>query len=142
MKRIALLLFPLLASASFFAFAPVTWAAQVNDNIVWIDVRSQREYRRGHIESAINIPYGDIGHKIFVEVPDTFKEVHIYDGSQGTFAGIALEMLMEIGFHEVLTKVAMRLCLRCRASMKSSLIATIEFATSSHVLLLTGLMLH
>jgi rhodanese-related sulfurtransferase len=22
----------------------------VNDNIVWIDVRSQREYRRGHIE--------------------------------------------------------------------------------------------
>jgi phage shock protein E len=104
MKRIALLLFPLLASASFFAFSPVTWAAQVNDNIVWIDVRSQSEYRRGHIESAINIPYGDIGHKIFVEVPDTFKEVHIYDGSQGTFAGIALEMLMEIGFQEVVNE--------------------------------------
>jgi hypothetical protein len=50
MKRIALLLFSLLASANFFVFAPVTWAAEVNDNIVWIDVRSQREYRRGHIE--------------------------------------------------------------------------------------------
>jgi phage shock protein E len=88
----------------FFVFVPVTWAAQVNDNIVWIDVRSQREYRRVHIEGAINIPHGDIGHKIFVEVPDTFKEVHIYDGSQGTFAGIALEILMEIGFQEVVNE--------------------------------------
>ena len=88
----------------FFVFVPVTWAAQVNDNIVWIDVRSQREYRRVHIEGAINIPHVDIGHKIFVEVPDTFKEVHIYDGSQGTFAGIALEILMEIGFQEVVNE--------------------------------------
>ena len=72
----------------------------MNDNIVWISVRSQR----GHIEGAINIPHVDIGQKIFVEVPDTFKEVHIYDGSQGTFAGIALEMLMEIGFQEVVNE--------------------------------------
>ena len=104
MKRIALLLFTLLTSASFFAFAPVTWAAQVNDNIVWIDVRSKREFRRGHIEGAINIPHGDIGHRIFVEVPDTFTQVHIYDGSQGAFAGIVLEMLMEIGFQEVINE--------------------------------------
>ena len=104
MKRIALLLFTLLASTSFFAFEPVTLAAQANDNVVWIDVRSKREYRRGHIDGAINIPHGDIGHRIFVEVPDTFTEVHIYDGSQGTFAGIALEMLMEIGFQEVVNE--------------------------------------
>lgn len=104
MKRIALLVFTLLGSASFFAFVPFTVAAEVNDKVVWIDVRSQREYRRGHIEGAINIPHGDIGHKIFVEVPDTFIEVHLYDGSQGTFAGIALEMLMEIGFQEVVNE--------------------------------------
>lgn len=104
MKRIALPLFILLASASFFAFVPVTLVAEVNDNVVWIDVRSQKEYRRGHIEGAINIPHGDIGHRIFVEVPDTFIEVHLYDGSQGTFAGIALEMLMEIGFQEVVNE--------------------------------------
>jgi len=30
--------------------------------------------------------------------------VHIYDGSQGAFAGIALEMLMEIGFFEVVNE--------------------------------------
>jgi rhodanese-related sulfurtransferase len=104
MKRIALLLFTLLTSASFFAFAPVTQAAQVSDNIVWIDVRSKREFRRGHIECAITIPHGDICHRIFVEGPDTFTQVHIYDGSQGAFAGIVLEMLMEIGFQEVINE--------------------------------------
>ena len=72
-ERIALLLFPFLASASFFVFAQVTWAGQVNGNIVWIDVRPQREYRRRDIEGAINIPHGDIGHKIFVELLGTFK---------------------------------------------------------------------
>jgi rhodanese-related sulfurtransferase len=56
------------------------------------------------ISNAINIPHGDIGHEIFVEVPDTFKKGHLYDGSQGTIAGIALEMLMEIGFQEVVNE--------------------------------------
>ena len=104
MKRIGLLFVLLLTGLSSLEPVPVSQAAEANDNIVWIDVRSQREYRRGHIEGAINIPHGDIGHRIFVEVPDTFKEVHIYDGSQGTFAGIALEMLMEIGFQEVINE--------------------------------------
>jgi len=104
MKRIALLLVFLLSGLSPFELVPASKAADLNDNIVWIDVRSAREYRRGHIDGAINIPHGDIGHRIFVEVPDTFKEVHIYDGSQGAFAGIALEMLMEVGFQEVVNE--------------------------------------
>jgi len=104
MKRITLLLVFLLTGLSLFELVPASKAAELNDNIVWIDVRSQREYRCGHIEGAINIPHGDIGHRIFVDVPDTFIEVHIYDGSQGTFAGIALEMLMEIGFQEVVNE--------------------------------------
>jgi len=105
MKRIAVfLLVSLLGSPSFFDFVPAAVAAEGDDSVVWIDVRSLREYRRGHIEGAINIPHGDIGHRIFVEVPDTFIEVHLYDGSQGTFAGIALEMLMEMGFQEVVNE--------------------------------------
>jgi len=104
MKRIVLLFVLLLTGLSTLELVPVSQAAEVNDSVVWIDVRSQREYRRGHIEGAINIPHGDIGHRIFVEVPNTFTEVHIYDGSQGTFAGIALEMLMEIGFQEVINE--------------------------------------
>lgn len=82
----------------------VILAAEQNENIVWIDVRTAREFRQGHIEGAINIFHGDIGHKIFQSVTDTFKEIHIYDGSGGTFAGLALEMLMEMGFQEVINE--------------------------------------
>jgi len=80
------------------------FAADNEDNTVWIDVRSAREYRKGHVEGAINIPHGDIGHKVFQQVDDVFKEVHIYDGDSGTFAGLALEMLMEMGFNEVVNE--------------------------------------
>ena len=37
-------------------------------------------------------------------MPDTYKEVHICDGSEGPFAGIVLEMLMKIGFQEVVNE--------------------------------------
>ncbi len=85
----------------FLSNAMLLWAAEVDENVVWIDVRTAREFRLGHIEGAINIPHGDIGHKIFAAVPNTLVEVHLYDGSEGTFAGLALELLMEIGFQAV-----------------------------------------
>lgn len=85
----------------FLPTAMLLWAAEVDENVVWIDVRTAREFRLGHIEGAINIPHGDIGHKIFAAVPNTLVEVHLYDGSEGTFAGLALELLMEIGFQAV-----------------------------------------
>ncbi len=104
MIRCALGLSLLLGVSIFPALSFAAAGSEPGDGVVWIDVRSAREYRNGHIEGAINIPHGDIGHRILVEVPDTFKEVHIYDGSQGTFAGIALEMLMELGFQEVVNE--------------------------------------
>ncbi|PCH62741.1 MAG: hypothetical protein COC19_02365, partial [SAR86 cluster bacterium] len=77
-------------------------AVDTNDGGIWIDVRSKRAYRAGHLEGAINIPHGDIGHKIFAAAPDLYQIVHIYDGTlYGTFAGLALEMLMELGYQEV-----------------------------------------
>lgn len=71
---------------------------------VWIDVRSAREYRQGHVEGAINIPHGEIGHKVLQLVPDTFVEVHLYDASQGTYAGLALELMMEMGYQAVINE--------------------------------------
>ena len=79
-------------------------AAEQQANVIWIDVRSPREYRESHIEGAINIPHGEIGHKIFEAVPDTFTEVHLYDGSLGTFAGLSLELLMEAGYQIVINE--------------------------------------
>lgn len=99
-RRLLIVLFAFLSLIQSYSLL----AAEQNDNVVWIDVRSARDYRRGHIEGAINIYHGDIGHKIFQSVPDVFKEVHIYDGNSGTFAGLALEMLAEMGFQEVVNE--------------------------------------
>lgn len=103
----AALLLPVLLltmSLSVSGYGADSTELAADDSVVWIDLRSASEYRRGHIEGAINIPHGDIGHRILTLVPDTFREVHLYDGSQGTYAGIALEMLMEIGFQEVINE--------------------------------------
>lgn len=79
-------------------------AVEANDYTVWIDVRTASEFRQGHIDGAINIFHGDIGHKIFQFVGNVFKEIHIYDGNSGMFAGLALERLMEMGFAEVVNE--------------------------------------
>jgi len=53
-----------------------------------------------------------------------------------------LEMLMEIGFQEVVNEDGYDALLEKQGLMESGLTATIEFATSSHVSPLTGVMLH
>jgi phage shock protein E len=75
----------------------------VNEAAVWIDVRSPREYREGHIEGAINIPHADIAHRIGDFVTDTYQPLHLY-GSSTAFTGLALEILMEMGFQYVVNE--------------------------------------
>ena len=70
------------------------------------------------------------------------NELHVYDSSNGTSAGFVLEMLMEIGFQEVVNEDGYDALLEKQGLMESGLTATIEFATSSHVSPLTGVMLH
>ena len=84
-------------------FCSAGQAQESDDDGVWIDVRSVEEYRQGHIEGAINIPHGDIGHKISEIVTDLYTPVHLYDGN-GSFAGLALELLMEMGFDYVVNE--------------------------------------
>ena len=98
--RLLTSVFVVISLLQFFSI----FAAEQDENIVWIDVRSAGDFRQGHLEGAVNIYHGDIGHKIFQSVTDLFKEIHIYDGSEGTFAGLSLEMLMEMGFQEVINE--------------------------------------
>lgn len=79
--------------------------AAENENIIWIDVRTVQEYRRGHIEGAINIPHGEISYKLAALVPDPYTEIHLYCAT-GTFAGMALEILMEMGYQAVVNEGA------------------------------------
>jgi len=79
------------------------FAAEEEVGGIWIDVRSRQEYRQGHIEGAVNIPAGDIGHRVLEFVDDLSIPVHLYDGT-GVFAGLALELLMEMGFDYVINE--------------------------------------
>ncbi len=36
----------------------------INKNSIVIDVRTEREFRDGHLKNALNIPYGEISNKI------------------------------------------------------------------------------
>ena len=77
-------------------------AAQPDSQLsgLWIDVRTVEEFNSGHLEGAINIPHGDIGHKISAVAGDLGQPIHLYCKS-GTRAGLALEILMEMGYQDV-----------------------------------------
>ncbi|MEX0618926.1 MAG: rhodanese-like domain-containing protein [Pseudohongiellaceae bacterium] len=96
-KSILLAVFTLLFAAGGFAADN-----QVADG-VWIDVRSVREYNEGHVEGHANIPHGDIGHKISELVPDLHTTVHLYCAT-GIRSGMALEILMEMGYQDVINE--------------------------------------
>jgi len=95
----------LLAALLFTALPLVLTAAEEQEEEagVWVDLRSPREYRQGHIEGAINIPQGEIAHRIDEFVPDLYQPIHLY-GSDGAFAGLALEILMELGYQYVINE--------------------------------------
>lgn len=80
-----------------------SFAAEEADDGIWIDVRSRQEFRQGHIEGAVNIPHADIGHRVLEFVSDLGMTVHLYDAN-GVFAGLALEILMEMGFEYVINE--------------------------------------
>lgn len=64
-----------------------------------VDVRSEREYRSGHIPGAIHIPYGEIGRRPPTDDRDAFIVVYCRTGSRSASADASLE---EAGFTRVL----------------------------------------
>ncbi len=69
------------------------------EGAVLIDVRTEDEYRQGHIEGSVNIPLDKIS-----SVGDTVKDmntplfVHCYSGSR---SGQAVAVLKKIGYNNV-----------------------------------------
>ena len=70
---------------------------------VWIDVRTPEEFATGHLEGAVNIPHTDIADRIAALVTDKDTPIHLYCRS-GTRAGMALEILMEMGYQDVINE--------------------------------------
>jgi len=66
-----------------------------------IDVRTEAEWNNGHVESAILIPYDEIGEKIGAIVGDKTKRIYLYCRS-GRRSKIAQDALFKLGYRNVI----------------------------------------
>jgi len=69
----------------------------INENSIVIDVRTEKEYKAGHLKMAVNIPYDTIKDAISNHVPDRDAETILYCRS-GRRSGIAKKILDEMGY--------------------------------------------
>ncbi len=74
--------------------------AVAQEQAIWIDVRTQAEWDRGHLEKAILIPYQEIGQRISEVTTDKSQLIYLYCRS-GNRSGIATQILTELGFNNV-----------------------------------------
>jgi len=74
--------------------------AQIEDNAVWIDVRTPEEFAAGHIEGATRIPWDGIEKGVAQLGLEKDTPVYLYCGAGGR-AGKAKERLDAMGFTAV-----------------------------------------
>lgn len=65
-----------------------------------IDVRTAQEYEQGHLETAVNIPYTEIGEKIAGHVSNEEEKIIVYCRS-GRRSTIAKQTLESLGYTNV-----------------------------------------
>jgi phage shock protein E len=76
-------------------------AVVMSDNSTVIDVRTEQEYRAGHLKNSLNLPYDTIKQTITVHVPDKNTEIILYCRS-GRRSGIAKTTLDAMGYKNVI----------------------------------------
>lgn len=69
----------------------------INEYSTVIDVRTEQEYKEGHLKNAINIPHVEIKNKIKEHVKDKDQKIILYCRS-GRRSGIAENILKEMGY--------------------------------------------
>lgn len=65
-----------------------------------IDVRTEPEWKEGHLDGAIRIPYEKIGEEIAGVAPDKKTKIILYCRT-GRRSGIALDTLKKLGYEDV-----------------------------------------
>lgn len=89
------------AAVSFAAPAAKAASAQpAKAKGVWIDVRSEEEFKSGHLQGAVNIPHDQIVERIKSVSPDKNAPVNLYCRS-GRRAEAALTELKKAGYTNV-----------------------------------------
>lgn len=76
------------------------WGPLAVAQSLWIDVRTLEEYKAGHLEGAVHIPYDEIEQKISAVSADKTADIQLYCRS-GRRSGIALETLRRLGYSKV-----------------------------------------
>lgn len=92
-------------SAAAEADAAAGNGAAVQAGPVWIDVRSPREFSRGHLQGAHNIPYDEIGERISELALAKDTPIMLYCRS-GYRAAIAERTLRGLGYTQIENKGA------------------------------------
>ncbi|TET48655.1 MAG: rhodanese-like domain-containing protein [Actinomycetota bacterium] len=88
-------------SAIEFITVDEAYEAFLNDeDYLFIDVRSEDEYKSGHIEGAIHIPVSEIENRLD-EIPDDKSLIVYCNGSGCDRSGRAAMILTENGFNQV-----------------------------------------
>lgn len=73
----------------------------IDDTSKIIDVRTEKEYKEGHLKNAINIPHTEIREKINEYVKDKEEKIILYCRS-GRRSGIAKKILEEMGYKNII----------------------------------------
>jgi len=70
------------------------------DDVVILDVRTEEEYTRGHIQNAILIPHDEIRERMESELPDKNQVILVYCRS-GARSETAARALIDMGYTNV-----------------------------------------
>ena len=91
---------PLIKQLLVIAFGALVSQAVFSDPDFWIDVRSQQEYEKSHVNGAVNIPHEQIRERITALTKNKEAEIYLYCRS-GQRAGIAMNYLQSMGYTRV-----------------------------------------
>jgi len=100
MKYLILLILILIISTACAETGKIKLEIMIDNNTVLIDVRTKDEFKSGHLEKAINIPYTEIEEQIKSITKDNHKNIVVYCRS-GRRSGIAQKTLMQMGYKNV-----------------------------------------
>ena len=71
-----------------------------NNNIVIIDVKSNKEYNNFHLEKSINIPIENFKNIVVRKIKNKNQIIIVYCSS-GVRSVVACEMLQDLGYYNV-----------------------------------------
>jgi len=97
MKKV---LIALIVVGLVFGMGSLSFSADMTKPLI-IDVRTETEWKSGHLEGAVLIPYEQIGEKIGPVAKDKTKRIYLYCRT-GRRSNIANETLDKLGYKDVI----------------------------------------